>query len=153
MSVICYEPSKFQKIAISLKKYRSPGAIYAANVHCFAHLFNYPEGWKEGAEVLEYKIDTLVSDLHRANQQTYLRQYENEKFEIEGIPAINREKPYENKVALYKALQSIRYNLCDNEGGVSNFNGCEKTLDNLIEYIANDIITAMPEYNQADVWG
>ena len=152
MSVICYEPKKFQKIAISLKQYRESGVNYNVNVQCFAHLFGYPEGWKDGFEVLEYKIDTLMSDLHRANQQTYLRQYEDEKFEIEGIPEVNREKPYENKIALYKALKSIRYNICDNNGGISNFNGCEKTLDLLIEYIADDIITAMPEYDEANVW-
>ncbi len=152
MSVICYEPQKFQKIAISLRNYKAYGVQYVYNVHCFAQAFGYPEGWQEGWEIINYKIDIFANDLYRANQQTYLRQYEDEKFELESIPQKNREKPYENKIALYKALKSIRYNICDNDGRVSDFNNCEELLDRIIEYISDDIISALPEYDESNTW-
>lgn len=152
MSVICYKPNKFKKIAISLKKYKANGVIYDYDVACFGHLFDYPDGWNRDDEILNYKIDIFVNDLYRSNQQTYLPQYKDEQFEIHSISGINLEKPYENKVNLYKALQSIRYNIYDNNGKVSNLNDCKHLLNKFIEYIADDIISAMPEYRVANVW-
>lgn len=158
MSVILYNPEKFLKIAKSLKSYKTSGVQYKTNIHCWAHVFGYPDGWVEGTETLEHKIDAFVSDLYRANQQTWIRQYEddafnaNERLRLETLPAANNEIPYETKQALYKALRSIEYNIHDNAGNVSSLNGCNERLKRIISYIADDIISATKEYEAANVW-
>lgn len=152
MSVILYHPDKFLKIAKSLKLYKTNGVRYITNIHCWAHVFGYPEGWAEGTEALEHTIDAFASDLYRANQQTWYRQYKDEVYEMETLHEDSEETAYETKQALYKALRSVEYNIHDNSGAVSNLNGCNDRLKRIISYIADDIISATPEFLSANVW-
>jgi len=147
MSVICFGVEKFYKIAESLKSNKNGGDLMWA--------FAYPEGW-ETPEGSKYIINCFVNDLYRANQLTYKYQYaenhEDAHFLIESLHFPHSILPY-TKIELYKALQSIRYNICANDGTIKDLCDCEKRLDKIIDATADDIISALPDYDKADVWG
>jgi len=142
MSVILYDEEKFLMIAESLKGLNGAGEL--------GFFFQYPEGWKSQGG-LDNAIDTLVNDWYRANQMTAQRQYDDIP---KGLCSLSKKKvqPYRNKVELYKSLQGLRYNMCDNGGETTDFLNSLKKLNRLIDHIAYEIIGEMPEYNKADTW-
>jgi hypothetical protein len=158
MSVICYDDTKYYRIAHSMKHIASQGVTYNTIPERWAGDFDYPEDWRN-MDTMDSVINNFCNDLYRANQMTYERQYQDSDNVETGfkLESLNFEKPkrvarYKSNIELYKSLQSVRYNICDNSGKKTNFNKCLNRLDSIIESIAYDIISSMPEYDKADVW-
>lgn len=151
MSVLLHDKQKFYRVYESLRWYRG-GVDYNFPAQTWASSFGYPRGYRD-IDVMEKILFNFCNDLYRANQATYQRQYEDARFPIESLSYDSNEcieaKRYPNNCALYKALQSIRYNLFDNAGKASNLLNCVNVLNNIIRYIADDIIGALPEYEKA----
>lgn len=140
MSVILYEDEKFQQIYETLKcKDRE-----------YACIFNYPEGWdKYGGMDATYRA--FVDDLRRANIMTWNRQYEDDQQPL-GVVDYGGALPYRSDIEFLKSLRGLRYNLIDNAGGETDFNGCMEKLNNIIDQLQYEIISRMPEWDKADTW-
>jgi hypothetical protein len=134
MSVIAFDPKKFGIVAATLK----------LKARDYAWAFKYPDGWDERGG-MERIIDAWAFDLMRANHNTSERQYGEKSGFIQRLPQV---APC-GLVELYKHLQSIAYNLVDNAGGETNFNGCAALLERVEKHVANEIIRALPEYEKA----
>lgn len=142
MSVILYEEQKFLKIYETLSRYQGN---YQSNHGRFAQVFKYPEDYDKC-------LKSFVQDLHRSNILAWNRQYRDNQAELKVVSFRRNEKPYNNKCELLKSLESIRYNLADNGGNVTDICSCEDRLDKIINGIMSDIIEKIPEYEKADTW-
>lgn len=142
MSVILFDAEKFEVVAAALKNHvlRRTGLSVAC-------MFGYPEGWDQ-RNGMDSHIEAFCVDLARSNSATWNRQYR----ETDSTPLCNfkRGRMPISDVALYKSLQSIRYNLADNEGDSTDLNKCGHILDRLISCLASKIISEqLPEYEKA----
>ena len=151
MSVICYSEEKYRKIYSTLVIHQ------ALRGPALAWLFKYPDGWQDNKGVIESAIAGFINDLERANRGTYYRQYENEPGTAfdEPLTALTGKESFKDclsLVGLYKSLRGLSYNLADNEGKETDFLGCVKRLDRLIDHIGLEIISAMPEYEKSGDW-
>lgn len=141
MSVILYDDEKFRKIY--------------ENLHLMgrdlAWLFNYPEQWDEPNGMDEH-FKSFVSDLRRSNIQTWNRQYPDSPQPLKIIDFSADVLPYRNLFEFYKSLRGLRYNLYDNDGEKSNICNCFTKLDHLIDHVAAEIISQMPQFQEAATW-
>lgn len=137
MSVIAFEPQKFAQVAATL----------SCDAREWMWAFGYPQGWEDRATCQQH-IQAWAFDLMRANHATYRRQYaekasDGPEMRLPHVAPIGR-------IALYKSLQAIRYNLVDNAGGTTDLNRSKQILDKVISGLADRIISALPEYEAAD---
>ena len=141
MSVVLYSEKKFLEIYETLKPMARD----------LAWLFDYPEGWdKPGG--MDYHLKNFLNDLYRANVMTWNRQYPNDTQKMDVLDFLKELPIYKNLCGLYKSLQGLRYNLCDNDGEESDICNCLDKLNRLIDHIALKIIQEIPDYQNADTW-
>jgi hypothetical protein len=144
MSVILFDAEKFSRIEQSLDCREREHNFY----YCMRSE-NRPS-FDEATRNYRQLIHEFCAELHAANVDCWNQQY-NESELIKPLTPCGYVKPY-TPVELYKALQSVAYNLVCNDGSRPAFDGLVKTLDALIESVANQIITALPEYDRANTW-
>lgn len=141
MSVILYEDQKFLRIYTTL----------ASKEREYACLFSYPEGWQHPGG-MDSTYRAFVDDLRRANILTWNRQYEDDQHPLWTLDFDTKTLPYATDIEFLKSLRGLRYNLIDNGGGRTDFLGCTKRLDNIIDSVMYEIISRMPEWETADTW-
>ena len=151
MSVILHNEEKYQMVYQTLKQYQIPNGLTSCNMVTSLILRSFDIHPFKNPEDFDYKIRVFCDELYRANQLAYERQYgENHgHIQIEPLNLISKQ-PFKNKCQLLKTLSSIRYNIYDNNGEVSNFESTIKQLEKLINTLKDIIIDELPEYQQAD---
>jgi len=135
MSVILYDEKRFSDICATLQ---SGGTEWAC-------CFGYPEGWQDTATMDGY-YRRFAQDLRRANTLAWNQQYNDDQalaVKIEGGVSLPR-------IAFYKALCAVRYNLVTNAGDIRSLNNCAAILKKIISAVANEIISHLPEYDKAE---
>ena len=149
MSVILHSQSKFVKVYNSLMENKSRPGIKSLDCNksqiqrCFGvNCFKNPQAFK-------YRIKAFVEDLYQSNQLAWNSQYPGDQTDIVSLNYLLNEK-CKNNCELLKVLQSIEYNLYDNEGKISKFNNMLERLQKLIDILKDIIIDSLPEYEQAE---
>jgi hypothetical protein len=134
MSVIAFPSERFAAVAASLE----------TDAKEWMWAFGYPPGWDD-ALTCRMIVRAWCVDLLRSNHATSRRQY-GDLDEHEGTLPFAHPLP---RVALYKALCAIRYNLIANDGTKTSLNKCADILDRVIDGLAHRIIAEMDEYKTA----
>lgn len=139
MSTILYADEKFLKVYESL--------AIARNGQEYAHLFHYPDGWNQPGGMVQHYRD-FVDALRVANIKAYNERYDDgDELEVSLLDFSHTVMPYGSNIQLYKSLRGLRYNLDDEDN-----NGCVGILDHLIDTLAYNIISRLPEYERANTW-
>lgn len=139
MSVILYNPERFQRIAATLSfmiKKNADKSIISDSFHTT----------KESDTQLKARTLEFANDLHRSNVSCWNQQYE-ESREVLEIHESNT--PFE-KIALVKSLRGVSYNLAENSGYQHSFKGCAEILKRLINCLQSDIVSELPKYKKAE---
>jgi len=135
MSTILFDDAKFATIYETMRR---QGQDYAC-------CFRYPDGW-DAYGGMDGTLRAFVQDLCRANTVAFNERYEDENEPLR-LPDLTCHRPYPHKIALFKSLGSISYNIDD-----SDVCECVEMLRRVRGFLASEIISALPEYEQADVW-
>lgn len=151
MSVMIHESVNFCRVAQSVLMM----ADHRDDCYIFYSLLPEETHWKERNAITANRdkcrqiSEQFAGDLHRSNVSAFNVQYR-ESEPIEEIKACGM--PY-TKMQLCKFLHSVRYNMITNDGEEHNFRGAFKRLERFLAALHESIITALPEYNEADWCG
>ncbi len=141
MAVLLIEPKTFLRVYETLNN-------QSQNL---GWLFGYPKGWNEH-KGLSSHLQEFINILYRANLDCYSRQYRTDQIEQE-LDFSMTTFPV-NNFQLLQDLRAIEYNTYDNNGKFYLIDKTQKNLNNLIRWLAIEIIqTHLAKELSITTWG